>query len=71
MNKYIVIELQTADTGQVSTLTTVYDTQFQAESAFHGILAAAALSDLPKHGAIIITGDGEYMDAKTYEHSAE
>lgn len=67
--KYIVIELQTAADGTVANIVTAYDTQLQAESAYHSILAAAAVSSVPSHAAVMLGSDGDYMDAHCYEHS--
>ena len=52
--KYIVIELQKMDNGTVGNIVTAYDSQIEAESKYHQILAAAAISNLPTHSAIII-----------------
>ena len=51
--KYIVIELQTATDGSVANIVTVKDTRNEADSTFHSILAAAALSNLPSHAAVL------------------
>lgn len=52
--KYIVVEIQKTAQGQIANLVTAYDTKKEAESHYHTVLAAAALSDLPAHGAVII-----------------
>lgn len=52
--KYIVIEIQKNAQGQIANLVTSYDTKLEAESHYHTVLAAAALSNLPSHGAVII-----------------
>lgn len=66
--KYIVIELQTAADGTVANIVTAYDTQLQAESAYHSILSAAAVSNIPAHAAVMIDSMGYYIDAHCYEH---
>lgn len=52
--KYVVIEIQKTTSGAIANLVTSYDTKAEAESHYHTILAAAALSNLPSHGAVII-----------------
>lgn len=66
--KYIVIELQKMDNGTVGNIVTAYDSQIEAESKYHQILAAAAISNLPTHSAIIINQCGDLIDSKCYEH---
>lgn len=68
MKKYIVIELQTASDGTVANIVTAYDTPLQAESAYHSILASAAMSTVPAHAAVMIDSTGDYIDAHCYKH---
>lgn len=55
---FIVIEYQTNAEGQTAMLNNAYADSREAESKYHQILSAAALSGLPKHGAIMFTEDG-------------
>lgn len=66
--KYIVIELQTNSEGVVGNLVYSYDERNAAESKYHTILAAAAVSQLPVHAAVLLTSDGGYIAAQKYEH---
>ena len=66
---YIVIEIQTTST--VATLVNSYDNINQAESKYHQILTAAALSDIPKHGAVLLNDDGQMLKSECYEHGGE
>lgn len=66
--KYVVIEIQTMDGGQVACLATPFDSQMQAESSYHTVLAAAALSSLPRHAAVLLTSDGSVQASQYYEH---
>ena len=68
MNKYVVIELQTMQDGTVANITTAYETQNAAESAYHSILATAAISSLPCHSAIIISNEGFPIMHACYHH---
>lgn len=56
------------DGGQVACLATPYDSQMQAESSYHSVLAAAALSSLPRHAAVLMTSDGSVQASQYYEH---
>ena len=63
---YIVLEIQTS--GTVGTLVSSYENREQAESAYHTILAAAALSSLPCHAAVLLTEQGGILASAYYEH---
>lgn len=65
--KYIVFEIQTNADGAVGNLVTAYDERPQAESAFHSVLAAAAISALPCHAAVLMTNEGEILECKAYK----
>ena len=52
--KYIVIEIQKTVEGSISNIVTSYSSKEEAESHYHTILASAAISSLPSHGAVII-----------------
>ena len=64
--KYVVIEIQTANNGTVSVLSTAYNTRNEAESKYHTVLAAAALSDLPVHSAVLLDNFGGVMNNQSY-----
>lgn len=68
MNKFVVVELQTMQDGTVANITTAYETQNAAESAYHSILAAAAISSLPCHSAIVISSEGFPIMHACYHH---
>lgn len=55
---YIVIELQTNTEGAVSNIVTSFNTLPEAESKYHSILAAAAVSEIPVHSAVIVSAEG-------------
>lgn len=71
MKKYIVVELQTMTNGAVANLVTAYDNRLQAESAYHGVLAAAALSDLPSHAAVLMDNRGTVFESWCYDAGVE
>ena len=66
---YIVIELQRNDQGVVSNIVTAFDTLAEAESKYHSILAAAAISKVPVHSAIIVSEEGFPVKNQCYKHA--
>ena len=66
---YIVIELQkTADNVPVSNIVNSFDNLEQAESKYYSILAAAAVSQIPVHSAIIVSEEGFPVKHQCYKH---
>ena len=63
---YIVVEIQTSNT--VATLVNSYEDRNQAESKYHQILTAAALSSVPKHSAVLMNDVGQTIKNETYIH---
>ena len=70
MESYIVIELQTAKSGAVANLVTQHASEAEAQSKYHSVLAAAAVSDLPVHGAVLMTNSGVTLENRYYEREA-
>lgn len=66
--KYLVTEIQTMADGQVASLVSSFDDRLQAESAYHSILAAAAISQLPLHACMLFTNDGYLIMNANYTH---
>ena len=66
---YIVLEIQTSAT--VATLVNSYEDRNQAESKYHQILMAAALSSIPKHSAVLMDDVGETIKMDSYIHETE
>lgn len=66
---YIVLEIQTSAT--VATLVNSYEDRNQAESKYHQILMAAALSSVPKHSAVLMDDVGETIKMDSYIHETE
>lgn len=65
---YIVIEIQTAANGLVSTIVTQHSDANDAYAQFHSILAAAAVSELPQHAAVILYNNGNMVRSEHYTH---
>ena len=71
MTTYIVIELQKSASGTVSNIVTQHDTRDAAESKYHQILAAAAISSVYQHSAVLITDTGVEIMHQCYTHVDE
>lgn len=66
---YIVLEVQTNADGTVGVVPPAhYLDSDQAESAYHSALAAAAISDLPRHSVSLLTTDGNLQESRCYTH---
>lgn len=66
---YIVIEIQTNADGTVGNLVYAYADKNEAYSKYHSILAAAAISALPKHAAVILQNDGLPLEFRYFKHA--
>lgn len=64
---YFVIELQT-NNGETANIVTSHATREAAESKYHTILAAAAVSNVAKHAAVIISEEGFPIMHQCYIH---
>jgi hypothetical protein len=71
MTKYLVVEIQTWDTGAVQTPTNAFDKRESAEAKYHDILSKAAVGTLPKHAAVLMTDEGYVLENRCYEHPVE
>ena len=67
---FIVLELQ-ATADNVTHIFTTYSDQAQAESNYHLVLSAAAVSTVPMHSALLMTADGQVIRSETYKHESE
>lgn len=65
---FIVIELQTNANNEVASIVSPALSGPEAESRYHTILAAAALSNVPKHAAVILNDKGELFATQCYYH---
>jgi hypothetical protein len=66
---FIVIELQKDAKGVVSNIVTSYETLAEAESKYYTVLAAAAISKVPVHSAIIVSEEGFPVKHQCYKHN--
>lgn len=67
---FIVQEIQ-VNGDQVAILNSQFTDRLQAEASYHTILAAAALSSVNKHTAMIMTGTGDVQCKSTYCHPSQ
>lgn len=63
---YIVLEIQVWDS--VATIINSYNSRNEAESRYHQVLAAAAISEVPKHSAVLMDEIGQTIKNETYTH---
>lgn len=68
---YYVIESQTTKDGIGTTLITTKTDRNEAESDYHRVLSAAAVSNVYKHGAMLMTEDCMPVMYVAYEHGGE
>ena len=66
--KYLVIEIQTNTDGTVGTLVYSYDNHNEAESKYHAVLSAAAISEVTIHACSLLASDGRLLNRGCYEH---
>lgn len=67
---FIVMEIQ-SDNQTAATIINNYNNRNDAESKFHTILGAAAISAVPTHSAVLMTDTGKALKSETYTHSTE
>lgn len=63
---FYVIEIQTSTTGSV--IPFVFQDREAAEAKYHTLLSIAAVSDVPKHGAMLFNDDGFVLKCEVYNH---
>ena len=74
MYQYYVIELQKYQDGTYGNLTHfAYDedadkARLKGEAKYHEILAAAAISEIPEHAAVLMSSQGVVIESKCYKH---
>ena len=66
---FIIFEIQTNSDGTVGTLVSTHEDQLQAESAYHSVLASAAISALPVHSCVLLTEEGFEIMHGCFKHA--
>lgn len=67
---YVVIELQKISDNQISNLVTAHETLQDAESKYHTVLAAAAISNVPLHSCAMLNEDAYLIKSESYSHES-
>ena len=65
---YTVVEIQTNADGTVGNIVHAYANRAEAEHEYHLALAAAAISSLPIHAAVLLTNEGFMEKHERYIH---
>lgn len=65
---YIVIELQKTAPDVVANIVTAHTDLNDAYSKYHTVLAAAAISSVPIHSAVMITEKGGLICSDSFDH---
>lgn len=67
---FYVIEIQTGtESGAVIPFS--FTDRSQAEAKYHSLLSVAAVSQVPKHGAMMFNDDGFVIKSEVYNHIEE
>lgn len=67
---FILVELQT-NGGTTANIVTAYEDKLAAESAYHSVLASAAVSQVEIHAATLLDERGNLLKKEFYRHHAE
>lgn len=68
---FIVIELQTNENDQTGNLVYAYTNKAEAESKYHAILSAAAVSNVYIHAAVMLDERGNSEKNEFYKHDIQ
>ena len=77
MTQFYIVEIQMNANGEFGHLVHwAFDSdparaRLKAESKYHEVLAAAAVSELPQHSASLLTSDGRCIMNQCYHHIVE
>lgn len=67
--QYIVLEMQTNADGTVGTLLNSFDNKGEAENKYFTVLAAAAVSSVPVHAAVLLMNNGAVIKSEVFDHT--
>ena len=65
---FVVTEIQ-KNGENASPITTLYTDKEAAYNKYHTILAAAAISEIPEHSAILVSEEGSYVLHEKFTHN--
>ena len=66
--KYLVVEIQKWNNGQLAQSTTVHGSRQEAEQKYHEVLMYAAVSEVNVHSAAMLDETGGLIKNETYYH---
>lgn len=66
--KYAVIEMQKQADGSLATITTDHNSLPEAQNKYFTVLAAAAISTVPIHTAMLVGEDGFQIARDSFVH---
>ena len=66
---YILHEMQTTGTQTALTPTQTFTDKNAAESAYHSVLASAAISSIAVHSVVLMDEHGNTLRREFYEHT--
>lgn len=67
---YLVIEIQKNENA-ITQIVTTHSELKEAEQKYHTILAAAAVSAVDVHSAVLMLYDGKVLKKESYYHNGE
>lgn len=67
---FVVIELQQYN-DTLQHIVTTHAALAEAESKFHTVLSAAAVSAVPVHSAVLLSGSGNVIKSESYRHGED
>lgn len=69
---YLVIEIQKMDNGTVAVApVSSYDSYYAALNKYHTVLAAAAVSSVAVHSAVILDETGSLLFSDSFSHAQQ
>lgn len=66
--KYVILEIQTQADGTVTTLVNDFNNIDAAYNKYYTVLAYAAVSNVARHAASLLSNDGTVYESKYFEH---
>lgn len=66
----IILEIQHSNDGTNATLVNSYTDQSVAEQKYHTVLAAAAVSNVDVHSAVMLDDMGNRIKGESYYHGS-
>lgn len=66
--KFVLLELQVNANEELGILVYDYASLNQAKSSFHTVMANAELSEIPKHGAVLLNEEGSLITSECCFH---